>query len=90
MPLRVRVIPSAGLDPGDQQGPTTERIVEFADDVDEIRIGRHPDVELSLPFKALSGMHARLVRKKTSTGERGSTWVLEDLDSKNGTFIGKD
>ena len=90
MPLRLRVIPSAGLKPGDEHGPTTERIVEFSDDVDEIRIGRRPDIELTLPFKALSGLHARLMRKKTATGERGNTWVLEDLDSKNGTFIGKD
>ena len=90
MPLRLRVIPSAGLAAGDQPGPTTERIVEFDDDVDEIRIGRRTDIELSLPFKALSGLHARLLRKKTATGERGNTWVIEDLDSKNGTFIGKD
>jgi pSer/pThr/pTyr-binding forkhead associated (FHA) protein len=90
MPLRLRVIPSAGLGPGDQPGPATERVVEFSDDVDEIRIGRRPDIELSLPFKALSGLHARLIRKKTSTGERGNTWVIEDCESKNGTFIGKD
>jgi len=90
MPLRLRVIPSAGLGAGDQPGPTTERVVEFDDDVDEIRIGRRTDIELSLPFKALSGLHARLLRKKTATGERGNTWVIEDLESKNGTFIGKD
>jgi pSer/pThr/pTyr-binding forkhead associated (FHA) protein len=89
MPLRLRVIPSNGLEVDDQRGPTTERIVEFADDVDEIRIGRRTDVELSLPFVALSGVHARLLRKRTSTGERSTSWFLEDLDSKNGTYVGK-
>ncbi len=91
MPLRLRVIPSNGLEsgPGQGQGPTTERIVEFADDVDEIRIGRRADVDLSLPFAALSGVHARLLRKRTSTGERSTSWFLEDLDSKNGTYVGK-
>jgi pSer/pThr/pTyr-binding forkhead associated (FHA) protein len=89
MPLRLRVIPSNGLEAGDRLGPTTERIVEFADDVDEIRIGRRADVDLSLPFAALSGVHARLLRKRTSTGERSTSWFLEDLDSKNGTYVGK-
>jgi pSer/pThr/pTyr-binding forkhead associated (FHA) protein len=89
MPLRLRVIPSNGLEADDQRGPTTERIIEFGDDVDEIRIGRRTDVELSLPFVALSGVHARLLRKRTSTGERSTSWFLEDLDSKNGTYVGK-
>jgi len=89
MPLRLRVIPSNGLERGDRPAPTTERIVEFADDVDEIRIGRRADVDLSLPFAALSGVHARLLRKRTSTGERSTSWFIEDLDSKNGTYVGK-
>jgi pSer/pThr/pTyr-binding forkhead associated (FHA) protein len=89
MPLRLRVIPSNGLEADDRRGPTTERIVEFADDVDEIRIGRRTDVDLSLPFPALSGVHARLLRKRTSNGELSTSWFLEDLDSKNGTYVGK-
>ena len=48
-----------------------------------IRIGRRPDLELSLPFAPLSGVHARLVRLDAS-GE----WLLEDLGSTNGTFVG--
>ncbi|HXU00058.1 MAG TPA: FHA domain-containing protein [Polyangia bacterium] len=63
--------------------------MEFDDKVDEIRIGRRTDLELSLPFKALSTVHARLLRKRSSEGERGHAWLIEDLDSKNGTFVGK-
>ena len=87
MPLRLRVIPPAGLKAGDRRSPTTERLVEFGDDVDEIRIGRRADVELSLPFVALSGLHARLRRKRGDGGGRGDAWMIEDLDSKNGTFV---
>ena len=87
MPLRLRVIPPAGLKAGDRRSPTTERLVEFGDDVDEIRIGRRADVELSLPFVALSGLHARLRRKRAGNGGRGDAWMIEDLDSKNGTFV---
>jgi pSer/pThr/pTyr-binding forkhead associated (FHA) protein len=89
MPLRLRVIPRAEQKAGDSEPASTERIVEFADDVDEIRIGRRSDVELSLPFKALSGLHARIRRQASGSGERSHTWVIEDLDSKNGTFVGK-
>ncbi len=89
MPLRLRVIPRTDEKPDEGQVPPTERIVEFIDDLDEIRIGRSSDAELSLPFKALSGLHARLLRKRTSTGERGNAWLVEDLESKNGTFVGK-
>jgi pSer/pThr/pTyr-binding forkhead associated (FHA) protein len=89
MPLRLRVIPRAEQKAGDSEPASTERIVEFADDVDEIRIGRRSDLELSLPFKALSGLHARIRRQASGSGERSHTWVIEDLESKNGTFVGK-
>jgi pSer/pThr/pTyr-binding forkhead associated (FHA) protein len=89
MPLRLRVIPKTDHKSGDGQGPTTERIVEFQDGVDEIRIGRRADVELSLPFKALSSLHARIVHKRGGNAGGGNVWLIEDLDSKNGTFVGK-
>jgi len=91
MPLRLRVLPRADqkADAGEGEVAPTERIVEFPDNVDEIRIGRRADLELTLPFKALSGVHARLVRQKSSGSEPGHTWLLEDMDSKNGTFVGK-
>jgi pSer/pThr/pTyr-binding forkhead associated (FHA) protein len=93
MPLRLRVTPrtdqKADQKADEGEVATTERIVEFEDNVDEIRIGRRGDAELSLPFKALSSLHARLLRKRTSTGERGNAWLIEDLESKNGTYVGK-
>jgi pSer/pThr/pTyr-binding forkhead associated (FHA) protein len=89
VPLRLRVIPRAGQKAGDGQGPTAERVVEFEDHVDTIRIGRRSDLELSLPFKALSGLHARLVHKRAGNAGGGNVWLIEDLDSKNGTFVGK-
>lgn len=71
MPLRLRLLPGPGQ---------TERAIEFADGSTEIRIGRRPDVELPLPFPALSGLHARLTR-----GSGG--WRIEDLGSTNGTRV---
>jgi pSer/pThr/pTyr-binding forkhead associated (FHA) protein len=99
MPVRLRVVPSSDPSAGGESSPATERSVEFADDVAEIRIGRRPDLELPLPFKALSAVHARLVRKRKSrygddkpNGDGGPVdiWLLEDMGSKNGTFIGKE
>ncbi|HTB59562.1 MAG TPA: FHA domain-containing protein [Polyangia bacterium] len=82
MPLRLRMLPApsplAGL--GDLTGPTDERAIELADDTNEIRIGRRPDLELPLPYPALSGLHARLVRVD-------DRWHLEDLASTNGTRL---
>jgi pSer/pThr/pTyr-binding forkhead associated (FHA) protein len=84
MPLRLRIIPSARTKTGQGKGPTQERTIEFGDTVSEVRIGRRPDLELPLPFSVLSNVHARLVRSKTATGEQ---WFLEDLGSRNGTFL---
>jgi pSer/pThr/pTyr-binding forkhead associated (FHA) protein len=82
MPLRLRMLPApwpiAGL--GDLTGPTDERAIELADDTNEVRIGRRPDLELPLPYPALSGLHARLVRVD-------DRWHLEDLGSTNGTRL---
>jgi pSer/pThr/pTyr-binding forkhead associated (FHA) protein len=71
MPLRLRLIPAPGQ---------TERAIEFTDGVREVRIGRRPDVELPLPFPALSGLHARLTRSADG-------WQIEDLGSTNGTRV---
>ena len=89
MPLRLRLLPvrspgaSAGTGPAHVAGPTEERAIELADDtseVREIRIGRRPDLELPLPYPALSGLHARLIRTD-------GRWQIEDLGSTNGTRI---
>jgi pSer/pThr/pTyr-binding forkhead associated (FHA) protein len=83
MPLRFRILPAAddaarGA-PG-VAGPLVEREVEVANGVDEIRVGRRADVELPLPFAALSAVHARLRR-----GPDG--WTVEDAGSTNGTWL---
>jgi hypothetical protein len=49
----------------------------------EIRIGRHPDNDLALPFSGVSAQHARLFRKGAAP-----EWWLEDLGSSNGTWLG--
>ena len=47
---------------------------------DGIVIGRRAGADIQLPFAAVSGEHARLIR-----GNRG--WCVEDLGSSNGTFL---
>src|ERR1700748_833112 len=83
MPLRFRVLPAddaraPGRPPA---GPLVEREVQVPDATGEVRIGRRADVELPLPFAALSAVHARLAR-----GDRG--WQIEDAGSRNGTWLG--
>ena len=82
MPLRLRLLPSPFPDAtgGDLRGPTEERALELPDDANEIRIGRRPDLELPLPYRALSALHARLVRID-------DRWHVEDLGSTNGTRV---
>ena len=64
MPLRLRLLPSpaAPSGTGGGRGPTESRSIELPDDTAEIRIGRRPDLELPLPYPALSALHARLFR----------------------------
>jgi pSer/pThr/pTyr-binding forkhead associated (FHA) protein len=84
MPLRLRMLPApspgAGTGPDPVVGPTEERAIELADDTNEVRIGRRSDLELPLPYPALSGLHARLVRIE-------DRWQIEDLGSTNGTRV---
>ncbi len=82
MPLRLRMLPasSPGAGPGQSPGPTAERAIELGDEASEVRIGRRPDLELPLPYPALSGLHARLVRVD-------GRWQIEDLGSTNGTRV---
>ena len=46
----------------------------------EIIIGRHPSCEWMLPDETVSSRHARLAYHHDQ-------WWLEDLDSRNGTFL---
>ena len=71
----------AATGPATGARPTAERSIEFPDGTAEIRIGRRPDLELPLPYRALSALHARLVRAD------GRGWQIEDLGSTNGTRL---
>jgi pSer/pThr/pTyr-binding forkhead associated (FHA) protein len=97
MPLRLRVIPSGKAKGRARKAVPGEGAIEFDDGVGQIRIGRRPDLELSLPFSPLSGVHARLVRvggeqgaggAQSASGRQDAGWLLEDLGSTNGTFVG--
>jgi pSer/pThr/pTyr-binding forkhead associated (FHA) protein len=84
MPTRFHILPAnegaaTGASAG-RAGPLCARDVEIADGYAEIRMGRRPDLELSLPFPALSALHARV-------SLRDSAWWLEDLGSTNGTWL---
>jgi pSer/pThr/pTyr-binding forkhead associated (FHA) protein len=48
----------------------------------DIMIGRSPNCDISLADDSLSALHARILYHHTQ-------WWLEDLDSKNGTFLNK-
>lgn len=48
--------------------------------LEEVVMGRSPDSDFQLGDDFASAHHARLFR-------RGSDWFVEDLDSRNGTFV---
>jgi pSer/pThr/pTyr-binding forkhead associated (FHA) protein len=85
MPARFRILaaarPAQAGAPVGAGGPLVEREVEVGADV--IRLGRRADLELPLPFAALSAVHARVRRD-------GAGWAVEDAASTNGTWLGGD
>jgi pSer/pThr/pTyr-binding forkhead associated (FHA) protein len=83
MPVRFRILAAAaaGPVPAGAEGPAETRSLEVADGVAEIRIGRRAGLEVSLPFPALSAVHALIQA-------RAGGWVVEDLRSTNGTWLG--
>jgi pSer/pThr/pTyr-binding forkhead associated (FHA) protein len=88
MPLRFRILAADRRTPPEEPAPGADRVVDVADDVQEIRFGRRAGLEVELPFPALSGLHARLVRAGDGgAGARAGGWLLEDLGSTNGTAI---
>ncbi|WP_414122651.1 FHA domain-containing protein [Corynebacterium nuruki] len=60
-------------------GPLTGTTLDLAG-YEEITVGRSTGCTLVLEDDFASGTHARLHR-------RGEDWFLEDLDSRNGTFL---
>ena len=80
---------------GGERSPAAERSIEFADDVAEIRIGRRPDLELRCPSRRCRRCtRAWSASARATAARRGrddkplDTWLVEDMGSKNGTFIG--
>lgn len=47
---------------------------------DSLMVGRLPCCSVEIPLPTVSSHHCRLAR-------RGSRWYIEDLDSRNGTFV---
>lgn len=60
-------------------GRTLERF-EFGDEVEQIRVGRSEDCEVTIDNLGVSRYHAEVVRKE-------GFYVLRDLRSNNGTFV---
>jgi pSer/pThr/pTyr-binding forkhead associated (FHA) protein len=84
MPARFRILPvhrpaGAGGSAG-AAGPLVAREVEVVD-AGVVRLGRRADLELPLPFPALSAVHAQVRRE-------GGGWTVEDAGSTNGTWLG--
>lgn len=52
----------------------------FALDRESSVLGRHPDCDIVLDVQAVSRQHARIVRA-------GSDFFVEDMESRNGTFV---
>jgi hypothetical protein len=76
MPLRLRVLPAPSRSrKGSKATPAAvERSIDFDDGARQIRIGRRADLELSLPFSPLSGVHARLLRA-SDADQKTEHWV---------------
>ena len=63
-------------------GVRKDRAFELPAELDDLRIGRQPGIEIELPFPAVSSQHARLFR-----GPLPGDWWVEDLGSTNGTWL---
>lgn len=67
-----------------ERGPEHDQVREWIEEaMREIRLGRHPENELELPYAGISAFHAKLVKEVA-----GAPWHLEDLGSSNGTWVG--
>ncbi len=60
--------------------PPVMLALDWTGAVDELSIGRHPSCDIVLRSPSVSRHHARL-------RHRDGAWVLQDLDSRNGTWV---
>jgi hypothetical protein len=65
---------------GSSQRPPVLLALDWNGGQEELVIGRHPECDVVLPGPAVSRRHARL-------RFRDGTWILEDLESTNGTVV---
>lgn len=56
---------------------------DFQFDQPEFFIGRDPQADINIPDDTLSALHARIFYKS-------SHWMIEDIQSTNGTFINEE
>lgn len=56
-------------------------------DQDEITIGRNANNAVQIDNVTVSGKHARIIREQTTYLEERYTYIIEDLESTNGTFV---
>jgi hypothetical protein len=68
------------IDGSSRRGSLALLALDWAGANDELLIGRHPNCDVVLRGPAVSRHHARLTF-------RDGTWVLQDLDSTNGTTL---
>ncbi len=60
---------------------------KFELNLPSLTIGRHPDCDIQINDAAISGHHARLLLEQNKYLEGAVEIVLEDLDSKNGSYV---
>lgn len=67
--------------PSTASSTLVDRAVEACPVEGELRLGRRAGLEVELPFRSVSALHARIVRS-------GRGWSVIDLGSANGTYFG--
>ena len=64
----------------DRPSDSTLLALDWTGEQEELLVGRHPDCDVVLADPSVSRHHARLVY-------RGSRWIIQDLQSTNGTIL---
>jgi hypothetical protein len=79
-PLRALARAVKGTAIPDFAGPSTLLALDWTGAQDELLVGRHKACDIVLSDLSVSRRHARLMF-------RDGSWVLQDLDSTNGTYV---